>query len=99
MGSIDHEYHLYYVTRYGVITPDKLKLKTKNDIYFMFGKESSGIPKNILKKYRSDTIRIPSTNKVRSLNLSNCVAIVGYEYTKQNDYDDLEITEPHKPIF
>jgi tRNA (cytidine/uridine-2'-O-)-methyltransferase len=99
IASIDTKYHLYFVTRYGITIPNKLKLKVNHDIYFMFGKESSGIPKEILTKYKSDTVRIPSANKVRSLNLSNCVAIIGYEYSKQNDYIGLNIKEPHKPIF
>jgi tRNA (cytidine/uridine-2'-O-)-methyltransferase len=65
----------------------------------MFGKESTGISKDILKKNKNQTVRIPATKNVRSLNLANCVAIIGYEYTRQNEYHGLEKTEPHKPLF
>ncbi|GHU30473.1 hypothetical protein FACS1894166_00180 [Bacilli bacterium] len=99
INSINGKHQLYYVTRYGTTTPDQLKLAIKDDIYFIFGKESSGIPKDILLKHKKCTVRIPSSNSVRSLNLSNCVAIIGYEYVKQNDYVGLEVKEPHKPIF
>jgi tRNA (cytidine/uridine-2'-O-)-methyltransferase len=90
---------LYYVTRYGTKTPDQLSLHTNTPIYFIFGKESSGLPKKILEENKAHTIRIPASKNVRSLNLSNCVAILGYEYTKQNGYESLAIKEPHKPLF
>ena len=44
----------------------------------------------------SKTIRIPTTDKVRALNLSNCVAMLAYEYVKQNDFAGLCKTEPFK---
>jgi tRNA (cytidine/uridine-2'-O-)-methyltransferase len=91
--------HLYYITRYGVKTPEKLSLRTRTPVYFIFGKESSGLSKKILEENKTRTIRIPASKNVRSLNLSNCVAILGYEYAKQNNYDSLSIKEPHKPIF
>ena len=69
----------------------------KNEnIYFIFGKESTGIPKEILRNYLDYLLRIPITNKVRSLNLSNCVAIMVYEALRQQDYNDLLRTEPFK---
>ncbi|GHU51133.1 hypothetical protein FACS189459_6360 [Bacilli bacterium] len=65
----------------------------------MFGKESTGIDKDILKLNEKNTIRIPSSKNVRSMNLSNCVAMVCYEYSRQNDFNGLELLEPHKPLF
>jgi tRNA (cytidine/uridine-2'-O-)-methyltransferase len=65
----------------------------------MFGKESTGITKEILKKNKNQTVRIPATKNIRSLNLSNCVAILGYEYVRQNEYHNLEKLEPHKALF
>ena len=62
----------------------------------MFGKESTGIDKQILKANLSKTIRIPTTDDVRALNLSNCVAMLAYEYVKQNNFDGLELKEPFK---
>ena len=70
-------------------------MKNKN-IYLIFGKESTGIPKEILRNNLDRCIRIPSTDNVRSLNLSNCVAIVLYEVLRQQDYLDLCRCEPFK---
>ena len=56
------------------------------DDYIMFGKESAGIPEEILVDYEDTCIRIPMLDKIRSLNLSNSVSIVLYEALKQNDF-------------
>ena len=53
------------------------------DCYIMFGKESGGIPEEILVNHQEDAIRIPMNPEIRSLNLSNSVAIVLYEALKQ----------------
>ena len=60
----------------------------------MFGRESSGIPHDILRKNIKDTIRIPMIPNARSLNLSNCVALVTYEVLRQQNYNDLLRDEP-----
>lgn len=59
-----------------------------NDIYIMFGKETGGIPKEILELNKDNCIRIPMLNieKARSLNLSNSVAIAAYEVLRQWNY-------------
>ena len=62
----------------------------------IFGKESTGIPKTILRNYLDRCMRLPTTANVRSLNLSNCVAIATYEVLRQQDYPNLLKTEPHK---
>ena len=87
----------YYMTRYGKKAHSEFDYsdKTKN-IYLIFGKESTGIPKEILREHIERCIRIPSTDNVRSLNLSNCVAIVLYEVLRQQDYLDLCRCEPFK---
>ena len=56
------------------------------DCYIMFGKESAGIPEEILVKHKDDSIRIPMCGEIRSLNLSNSVAIVLYEALRQNEF-------------
>ena len=66
------------------------------EIYLFFGRESTGIPKEILKNYLDRCLRIPATDNVRSLNLSNCVAIMLYEVLRQQNYNDLLRKEPHK---
>lgn len=59
------------------------------DCYIMFGKESAGIPEEILVSHKKDSIRIPMVGDIRSLNLGNSVAIVLYEALRQNDFKDM----------
>ena len=63
----------------------------EDDCYIMFGKESAGIPENILKDYQDTSIRIPMWGEIRSLNLSNSVAIVLYEALRQNNFTGMEM--------
>jgi len=59
--------------------------------YIMFGKESAGIPEEILLENKETSIRIPMLSNIRSLNLSNAVAIVAYEALRQLDFAHLEL--------
>ena len=87
----------YFMTRYGKKAHSEFDYSDcSKKIYLIFGKESTGIPKEILKNNLDKCIRIPSTDNVRSLNLSNCVAIVLYEVLRQQDYLDLCRVEPFK---
>ena len=60
-----------------------------NDCYIMFGKESAGIPEEILQNHKDTCIRIPMVGEIRSLNLSNSVAIVTYEVLRQRGFADM----------
>jgi tRNA (cytidine/uridine-2'-O-)-methyltransferase len=60
------------------------------DTYLIFGKESAGLPEEILVEYEAQCVRIPMLSSERSLNLSNAVAIVGYEVLRHNDFLGLE---------
>ena len=62
------------------------------DCYIMFGKESAGIPEEILVKHPEECLRIPMWGEIRSLNLSNSVAIVLYEALRQNEFDHMKLT-------
>ena len=87
----------YYFTRYGKKPHTSFDYSNKNEnIYLIFGKESTGIPKEILQNDLDKCMRIPMTNKVRALNLSNSAAIAIYEVLRQQDYNDLLRVEPHK---
>ena len=84
-----------FLTRYGKKNYADIKYPTlKEPIYLIFGKESTGVDRTLLAKHLDDCYRIPTTDKVRSINLSNAVAIVAYEVLRQFDYFDLEQTEP-----
>lgn len=61
-----------------------------DDCYLIFGKESAGIPESILKKNLDTTVRIPMRETLRSLNLSNSVAIGVYEVLRQRNFEGLE---------
>lgn len=61
------------------------------DCYIMFGKESAGIPEEILVENKENCIRIPMIGDIRSLNLSNSVAVVLYEALRQNHFDHMRL--------
>lgn len=87
----------YFFTRYGHKPHSSFDYSdTQKDIYLIFGKESTGIPKEILRENLDRCMRIPMTDNVRSLNLSNCCAIVAYEVLRQQNYHGLLFDEPHK---
>lgn len=64
------------------------------DCYIMFGKESAGIPEEILVNHKEDCIRIPMVGDIRSLNLGNSAAIILYEALRQNGFSGMN-TEGH----
>lgn len=87
----------YYLTRYGKKPHTSFDYSNQNEnIYLIFGKESTGIPKEILKNDLEHCMRIPMTNKTRALNLSNCAAIMIYEVLRQQNFRDLLRAEPFK---
>ena len=87
----------YFLTRYGKVPHTAFNYSDSNEqIYFVFGKESTGIPKSILGKNLDKCMRIPMNSNIRALNLSNCVAIMVYEALRQQDYNDLLRKEPFK---
>ena len=63
----------------------------ESDCYIMFGKESAGIPEEILKENPDTCVRIPMLGETRSLNLSNSVAIVLYEALRQNSFGQMKL--------
>lgn len=87
----------YFLTRYGHKPHTSFDYSdTSKNIYFIFGKESTGIPREILLPHLDHCMRMPMTKDVRALNLSNTVAIMIYEALRQQDYLDLLREEPHK---
>lgn len=87
----------YFLTRYGHKPHTTFDYQNvKENIYFIFGKESTGIPKEILKNNLDYCMRIPMNDKIRALNLSNTVAIMVYEALRQQNYKNLILEEPFK---
>jgi len=87
----------YFFTRYGKKPHTTFDFSdSKENIYLIFGKESTGIPKEILKDYLDSCMRIPMNSNIRALNLSNSVAIAIYEVLRQQNYNELLFVEPFK---
>ena len=82
-----------YFTRYAMKSFNECVFDPDQDIYMVFGKESTGIDKKILKDNLEYCYRIPMRSDARSLNLSNCVAIGAYECMRQIGFGDLSDRE------
>jgi len=88
---------VYYVTRYAKKTYANYDFKdVTKDYFFMFGRESTGIPHDVLRNHDDRLLRIPMVINARSLNLSNSVAIVTYEAMRQQNYFGLSTIEAIK---
>ena len=87
----------YFLTRYGHKPHTSFDYSDKDkNYYFFFGKESTGIPPHILKPYIDRCMRMPMTDNVRALNLSNTVAIMTYEALRQQNFPNLLRSDPFK---
>ena len=85
---------IYYITKYGHFTYSEVDFSNPiEDVYVMFGRESTGIDKDILKSHLETTLRIPMISTARSLNLSNAVAVVVYEILRQKKFNGLAIKD------
>lgn len=84
----------YFMTRYGKKAPSEFDFSdASRDLYLVLGKESTGVDKQILKRHPNTLMRLPMMADARSLNLSNCAAIVIYEALRQQGYPGLSSTE------
>lgn len=89
--------NLFFLTRYGKKTHSNYDFKSvKGDIYLVFGKESTGVPYDLLKSHLDTCLRVPMSKNVRSINLANTVAIMGYDVMRQLDYPNLSKVEIQK---
>ncbi len=88
------ENNMFYATTKAKHCYSDVDFSQMEEIFILFGKETKGLPEDLLKKYIDNTIRIPMKNELRSLNLSNSVAIIVYEVLRQGNFKDLkEISE------
>lgn len=71
-------------------TYDSPDYGAQEEVFLIFGKESKGLPEELLVQHRENCVRIPMIGEARSLNLSNAVAIMAYEVMRQNRFDFLK---------
>ena len=77
----------YYLTKYGENVHSGYDYSNKEkDYYFIFGRETTGLPDEVIENNKDRCLRIPMNNNSRSLNLSNTAAILVYEALRQQDY-------------
>ena len=84
------ENNMFFVTTKGKNVYSDINYSAMDEVFALFGKETKGLPEDVLKKYLSKTIRIPMRETLRSLNLSNSVAIVAYDIFRQCNFNNLE---------
>ena len=84
------EKNMYFVKKKKKNVYSDVDYSEMDEVFVLFGKETKGLPEDVLQQYLDKTIRIPMRETLRSLNLSNSVAIVAYEIFKQHDFGGLE---------
>ena len=84
------ENNMFFATTKGKHVYSEPNYSKMEEVFLLFGKETKGLPEDILQKYIDKTIRIPMRNNLRSLNLSNSVVIVVYEVLRQKEFENLE---------
>ena len=98
VGSFDEfleatsDKNYYLITKFGAKNYCDFDFSNADneDIYFIFGRETKGLPKEFREKYSEQALRIPMSENVRSLNLSNTAALVIYEALRQQNFNKLQ---------
>lgn len=89
--SLPREAHLYLISKFATKTYSDIDYTdTTTDHYFLFGKETTGLPEKFMRANPEKALRMPMSDNVRALNLSNSVAIVIYEALRQQNFAGLE---------
>ena len=87
------EHNMFFATTKGKIKYIDIDYSGMDEVFVLYGKETKGLPEWLLEKYLDEkTIRIPMLPTLRSLNLSNSVAIITYEILRQQNFKDLQET-------
>jgi len=84
------ENDMFFITTKGTHCYTEIDYSKMDEIFILFGKETKGLPEDTLRKYIEKTARIPMRETLRTLNLSNSVAIVAYEILRQKDFEGLQ---------
>ena len=90
------ENNMFFATTKGKTKYTDIDYSKMNEVFVLYGKETKGLPEWLLEKYLNDkTIRIPMLPTLRSLNLSNSVAIITYESLRQHKFDNFQGTSTY----
>ena len=85
------ENNMFFATTKGKTKYTDINYSNMDEVFVLYGKETKGLPEWLLEKYlNTKTIRIPMLPTLRSLNLSNSVAIITYEILRQKNFEDLQ---------
>ena len=85
------EHNMFFATTKGKTKYTDVDYSKLDEVFILYGKETKGLPEWLLEKYlNTKTIRIPMLPTLRSLNLSNSVAIITYEVLRQKNFEDLQ---------
>lgn len=84
---------LYLISKFAETVYSDADFTADEDVFFIFGKETTGLPEEFMREYREDCLRIPMDDThVRSLNLSNTACMIVYEALRQQGFPDMERT-------
>ena len=89
------ENNMFYASTKATYCYSDVDYSKFDEVFILFGKETKGLPEDLLQKYIENTIRIPMRHNLRSLNLSNSVNIILYEVLRQVDFNGLEETSKY----
>lgn len=85
------EHNMFFATTKGKTKYTDIDYSKMDEIFVLYGKETKGLPERLLEKYlNTKTIRIPMLPTLRSLNLSNSVAIITYEILRQKNFENMQ---------
>lgn len=84
--------NMFFITSKGTHRYDEPKYEDMDEVFLLFGKETKGLPEDVMKNYIDKTLRIPMIDGIRCLNLSNSVAIIAYEVLRHHNFEYLKET-------
>lgn len=88
---IQNKGQFFYITKFGNQMYSEIDVSQRDEAYyFLFGRESGGLPEELLNEHPERCLRLPMTDSVRALNLSNAVAILVYEALRQQGFPNLK---------
>ncbi len=97
LNSVPDDKYLYLITKFSdKIYSDQDLSDTSVDHYFLFGKETTGLPEDFMRRNPEKCLRIPMSDNIRALNLSNSAALVIYEAVRQQHFAGLELSHHYE---